>query len=217
MVENINLKELEKKAYKSTFQDGLWDLYFGLLFLGIGISPLLKQLGLPKPWYYFAIPIPAFLVLWAGKKYITIPRIGMVKFGARRESNKKKMRIILAIVLAVTAIVLLLTIARIIPQLENSYAGPIGIAVFFMIVFWVMAYYMDFSRLYYIAVLFAVSIPLAEILYDYVGTPLDGLIAFGSSGTIISIIGSIFLRRFLKKYPKPTDDLTMEGVEHGSR
>lgn len=208
MVANIDLKELEKKAYKSTFQDGLWDLYFGLLILGIGISPLFKQLGLPKPWYFFIIPIPAFFVLWAGKKYVTIPRIGMVKFGQKRESTRKKLRIILAVVLALTTTVLFLTIAKIIPRLDNDYTGSIGIGVFFMIVFWIMAYYMDFSRLYYIAVLFAISIPLAEILYDYVGTPLDGLIAFGSTGAIISIIGLIFFIRFLQKYPKFEKEVT---------
>jgi hypothetical protein len=29
---SINLKELERKAWRSVFQDGLWDIYLGLLF-----------------------------------------------------------------------------------------------------------------------------------------------------------------------------------------
>ena len=30
MTGDVNLKELEKKAFKSTFQDGLWDIQLGL-------------------------------------------------------------------------------------------------------------------------------------------------------------------------------------------
>ena len=29
----INLKELERKAFRSTYQDGLWDMYFGLIVI----------------------------------------------------------------------------------------------------------------------------------------------------------------------------------------
>jgi len=29
----FNLTEIEKKAYRSTFQDGLWDIFLGLLLL----------------------------------------------------------------------------------------------------------------------------------------------------------------------------------------
>ena len=29
MVANINLKKLEQKAFRSVFQDGLWDIFIG--------------------------------------------------------------------------------------------------------------------------------------------------------------------------------------------
>ncbi|MBN2258633.1 MAG: hypothetical protein JW704_12600 [Anaerolineaceae bacterium] len=34
----MDLKVLEKKAYRSTFQDGLWDLYLGGLWHAWGYS-----------------------------------------------------------------------------------------------------------------------------------------------------------------------------------
>ena len=33
----INLKEIERKAFRSTYQDGLWDIYFGLIVVGMSI------------------------------------------------------------------------------------------------------------------------------------------------------------------------------------
>lgn len=49
MVAKIELKEIEKKAYKSVFQDGLWDIYFGILVLGWGLSAVVKHhLDVPK-------------------------------------------------------------------------------------------------------------------------------------------------------------------------
>ena len=42
MTEPLNLKEIEKKAWRSTFEDGLWDIYLGSLFFIMGVSPLLR-------------------------------------------------------------------------------------------------------------------------------------------------------------------------------
>jgi hypothetical protein len=82
MVKNINLKQLEKKAYRSTFEDGLWDVYFGILVLGWGLSAFIKhQLDVPKAFVFAMTPIFAFLALWVGKTLVTIPRMGMVQFG----------------------------------------------------------------------------------------------------------------------------------------
>ena len=39
MTQNINLKALEKKAWRSVFQDGLWDIFLGLLLMAFGLRP----------------------------------------------------------------------------------------------------------------------------------------------------------------------------------
>ena len=40
MSESIDLKSLEKKAYRSVFNDGLWDLFIGMLILNFGLGSL---------------------------------------------------------------------------------------------------------------------------------------------------------------------------------
>ena len=56
MLSTFNLKEIERKAYRSTFDDGLYDIGWGLLLLGFGMSSLLKDLGFPKPLDLLLMP-----------------------------------------------------------------------------------------------------------------------------------------------------------------
>ena len=99
MSEQIDLKGLEKRAWRSAFQDGIWDIYLGLLFLGLAIAPFGDAFGLPADlggmiiilcWNSMTV---LFLIL--GKKFITIPRIGFVKFGAKRKKMKKRLLVFL--------------------------------------------------------------------------------------------------------------------------
>ena len=65
-----NLKQLERRAWRSTFEDGLWELYFGATLLWIAASRLITievinvvlALGL----------LAAFI---AAKRVITVPRM----------------------------------------------------------------------------------------------------------------------------------------------
>ncbi|MBN2065627.1 MAG: hypothetical protein JW771_02335, partial [Candidatus Thermoplasmatota archaeon] len=82
MVDRLNLKEIEKKAYRFTFNDGLYDMTYGTLLVSIAVAPILREmiyLG-----YIFFLIVPAPLIILLGKKYITIPRIGIVKFSRTR-------------------------------------------------------------------------------------------------------------------------------------
>jgi hypothetical protein len=41
--ERLNLKQLERRAYRSTFQDGLWDLYLAGLMVCLGILGIIGR------------------------------------------------------------------------------------------------------------------------------------------------------------------------------
>jgi hypothetical protein len=74
MVSNLDLKQLERKAFRSTFQDGLWDIFLGLLLLNMGGGTLLGGSGMSPLWAMVGLTGFAGLVLllfWAGKKTIT--------------------------------------------------------------------------------------------------------------------------------------------------
>ncbi|MGB3904872.1 MAG: hypothetical protein WBB22_08115, partial [Anaerolineae bacterium] len=118
MSQSISLKELERKAFRSTFQDGLWDIFLGLLLLNVGIGTIVggmlgeTEMSLTSlSWIMLMIvPLP-FLVLiafWAGKKFITTPRIGLVKFGPRRKAKMKNFRAVLFLSVLLLVIMLIL-------------------------------------------------------------------------------------------------------------
>lgn len=202
----INLKEIEKKAWLSNFEDGIWDLYWGILLLGFGISSGLKYYGVTKPFNFLIFPLLAFVVLFFGKKYITIPRIGFVRFGEKRKKDQKILFVLGLIVFIITTtllIILKFTSLRLLWKIEmTDLSAPIGYAFFFFIAISIIAFFMQFKRLYFYAFLFGISIPLAEIFSGIVNEPLDAIIAFSLTSLPVLIIGSILFFKFINKYEK---------------
>ena len=172
MTPDINLKALEKKAWKSTFQDGLYDIVFGVLLVSFGIAPIVRQIiGL---WYIPIMVLPAPFIFIFGKKFVTVPRIGIVKFGPKRRATHKMTVKIMVIVFIVTLILFLMTITKTFPgtlrTILKGYAVPLGIGISAFIGISFYARLKDFQRMYIYAILIGLCIPVAEVLYKTVGT-----------------------------------------------
>jgi MFS family permease len=208
MSEDIDLKALEKRAYRSTFDDGLWDLFIGLIVLSIGLGPLIGYLLSLYELWTAIIPslicnILAFLIFYFGKKYITIPRIGYVKFGLKRKSKQLKLKFFLIIVFIVNVILFVLPLLGIIDYAEIA---PLFITLLlgfgvFTFPFCVMAYFLDYTRLYYYAFSVGIGYFLIEFLTPIVGYLLGMAIIFNTIGASIVLIGLYYFIYFLKKYP----------------
>ena len=113
MNEKMNLKEMEKKAYRFTFQDGIYDIMFGVLFVSFALAPIIREvIGLS---YILFLVIPAPLLFTLAKKYIRTPRIGIVKFGQKRRTAQKKLVTMSVILVRITFILLIMTITNIFP------------------------------------------------------------------------------------------------------
>jgi hypothetical protein len=213
MSQILNLKEIEKKAYRSTFEDGLYDICWGLLLIGFGISPLLREVYFPKPLDLLLLPIAALLTVFLGKKYITIPRLGFVKFRDNYQTKKKKFRRIAFILIPIQISLIILVRIKAIPIILNKGSNltlPIIISIFIIIISIVIAHLINFPRFFIYGLFMAICYPAAEILHHYIETPLDGLIPFGISGIILLLLGLTYLIRFLNKYPKSSMEVTNE-------
>jgi hypothetical protein len=93
MMNNLfDLKRLEKKAFRATHQDGLWDIQMGGIVMSMAVLAYLETSD-AFPLLQFSIFLlglgASFLIFWAGKKYVTIPRLGQVKFGPHRQRRKR--------------------------------------------------------------------------------------------------------------------------------
>lgn len=218
MTEKADLKELEKKAWRSTFQDGLWDIYFGLLFLGMGIYTIPQLFGLDDTFSLIMIlmiwDFSSFALFFIGKKLITIQRIGYVRFGKKRVMKKVKLTIFLFFMVGLNVVFLLLPFSGLNIRLDVfTTMFVIGI-LFFTLPICVVAYFLQFERLYVIAIMGGLGLSIAELLRPIVGSPLHSIFTFCIIGGIIVTWGIFFLIRFLKEYPLPKED-QIEEVTNG--
>lgn len=206
MSNTISLKELERKAYRSFFGDGIWDIYLGLLLLSMGGGPILMGAGAAPSTAMvlsLSLGVAAVALFLGGKRLITIPRLGRVKFGEARGKGTKRTRAVMALSVLVGLAVFVLMSAKRLP-----IGGPGGIPVAALIwagncvvVFGLAAYFLDFSRLYAYGLLYAASFSLGVVLTEQLGRQYGFLVAYGATAGPMLVIGVALLSRFLRAYP----------------
>jgi hypothetical protein len=221
MSQAISLKELERKAWRSTFQDGIWDIYLGLLLLSMAASAWMTDRGLPESRsipIYIGLEVVALIVLWAGKRFITVPRMGRVKFGPKRKGRLSWVRLILALSAGLGLAVFLVTPAARSPGegwLNVRVLGPALWVVNCIVVFSLGAFLLDFRRLYLIGVLYAIAVPIDLLMSRLAGIDASYL-AFGAPGLIVTAMGLVVLARFVRDYPLLVEGPASQGVPHGN-
>jgi hypothetical protein len=192
-----SLKEIERRAYRSTFADGIYDIQFGLIFLAFALIAILEVIGVSSFIGYSLLLIP-LIIPWLGKRYITIPRMGKVEFGEKRKRRK-------LIIIIVSTTILFLTLPLIIMIIKQNSSGALGlrlIAIFAAPLFVLAVYTTDFPRLYIYAVLLIAGVIMAEFLLSQIGSPLNAVISFGLPGIVITAIGIKLLFKFIRTYPR---------------
>ena len=206
MTQNINLKELEKKAFRSTFQDGLWNIFLGIILMAMAVNTLLSRIGvsgLETMAVFISLEVVAIIVLFVGKRRITVPRIGHVKFSSKRRAKLTKVRLVLALSVIAGLVVFFVAAA-----MRGNASGimspgilfPLGWMANALIVFGLMAHFMDFPRLYIIGVLYAITLPIDRALYEFAGIKIT-YIVFGIPAAIILVMGFVLLSLFLRDNP----------------
>ncbi len=213
MSANLDLKQIELKAFRSTFQDGLSDIQYGLIIAAMAIFMYRPATGYaPINIILAVLMITAVNILFlAGKRYITLPRMGQVAFGPVRKQKQKNMMAVLALVTLLLVILVVLTgVGWFNPGLVTSLFGQsqnvnldraVVAAISALIVgvsLLVIAYFSDFMRGYYIAIMMA----LAVFLMIFYNQPVFPLVI----GALILLPGVVLLIRFLNKYPRPKGD-----------
>ena len=211
MIEQIDVKEMEKRAWKSTFQDGLWDIYFGLIISGIGFSWLCGFFGLPETVNVmvtiFSWDIGAMIILFLGKKYITRPRMGFVKFGQIRKKRNKFLALFLGLMVAFTLITFIFTLVGMFQLQMPGYLVMLLIGLLFITLpFSLIAYYLQLERVYLYAILGGLGLFISELLQPIIGAPYHDIITFGGIGLVITITGLIIFIKFLRRYSLKEDE-----------
>ena len=207
----IDLKELERKAFRANFQDGVWDIYLGLLLLLLGGSPALTRTSLPLGWLTaipVAVAVVTILAFMGAKKFIVIPRLGLVKYGPEREKKRKSVTLILS--LSALLGVVMFFAARPAIGLAQTWelpgwaviAGVFGIQS--IVVFSLGAYFLDYSRAYLYGWFYALALPTTFWLMDAgIYVPVGTLLL----AAVMILIGTVLFVRFLRDYPLPAREM----------
>lgn len=148
MSQQISLKEAERKAFRTTVNDGLWDIFLGCFFLMFVIAPYLSA-SLGDSWSS-AVFLPfwglVFLAIWLIRKHVVIPRVGTVNFGPVRQTKLMRFTVVM-LVMNVIAFVLGLIAAISYGRVPGQAYG-IFLGMTLLLGFSLAAYFLDFSRLY---------------------------------------------------------------------
>lgn len=219
MVTNINLKELEQKTFRSTFQDGLWDIFIGFLFTQFAIAPFLSDRGLGDFWSSTVL-FPIYMIVLAGvmllKKYVIAPRLGMVQFSKKRKSKLRILILMMNIILVIGIIAALFFVD--LSNLNIQWLFPATFSLILLIGFSVAAYLLDLTRFYIYGAMNSLAVIVGELLYYFGSASHHGFpVAFGVTSSIMIIVGIVLFAKFIKKYPKTGEDMNLEGAGNGSR
>ena len=194
-MENLDLKEIERRAYLTYHKDGILDIY-----LGIGIMTIASV-------FFFEVfvgitgTIVILPILYAvSKKQYTIPRLGYVKFSSStkgRARNSVTLAILLGTASAVAGFFAFYSVFSsgynwIEPLIANL---EITIASILLVVFSLFGYVSDLRRMYYYGLLSSI------IFVSGIFLPIPGHILILTVGGIISVNGIVHLYRFTQEYP----------------
>ena len=198
MSPKISLKEVERKVFKSTIQDGLWDIFIGCFALMFAIAPLLS-LG---DFWSSAIFIPfwalVYLTIRLLRKYVVTPRMGAVELGPSRKARLRRFSIMM-LVLNVAALVLGIILWRNYDAPGWTNMVPFGLIM--LVGFGIAAFLLNFTRLYLYGAMLALSPLVGEWLYRQGRASHHGYpITFGVTVSIIMLVGLVSFIRFLLKH-----------------
>jgi hypothetical protein len=201
MVEDISLKEIQRKVYMSFFQDGLWDIFLGLFILGWGLA-ILIELGYLVGAFFIGI----YFTVWGVKKWLTYPRIGYARFSATSRRRITTRFVILGMVVLLVGVMMAILwgIGRR-PQWLADYFPLVFNGILAAIVCFI-AYWARVNRFY----LYAVLIFLGAVFHLWLGVRWE--FGFIGAGGIIVLIGLGILIIFLRRYPK-----MVEGADNSDR
>jgi hypothetical protein len=148
-----------------------------------------------------------FAVFQLGKKYITVPRLGQVKFGPERQKRKMTLAWIMGAFVLVTLGLNLYSLyvwnasassqpldLNFAPSLERAVVASIA-ALIAGISTMVISYFKEFTRGYYIALLMGCGFFFTLLL--------DTTIPMIAAGALILLPGLVIFIIFLRQHPLP--------------
>lgn len=209
---NQDLKELERRTFRTVTDDGLWDVLIAAVFSMMALAPLLSE-SLGDLWssaIFLPIWLAAYLIIRVVRRQVVIPRVGTVRFG---EDRKRRLRRFSLAMLVVNVVALLLGLAAAIGVQRGwvdlgggSLGYPLTLGIVILIGFSVGAYAASIPRYYLYGMMLAGAPLVGEWLWRRDLAAHHGYpIVFGAAAVIILVTGMTRFFTRLRGHPLPQD------------
>lgn len=202
MESSLDVKKIEKKAYRDSQQDGLMELVMGICLLAmstrlfsrvlIGMFPIAMLLFRP--------------VLNAMRRRFTYPRTGYVKLVEDKPKDA-----IAGIALTTLIVIAALAVAFILFADVGDFGlwlkwVPLWAGVVLAIMFISLADKSGITR-YYIFALWSLVYGLVMSILNFEPIETGTLLYFLAMGALLTPSGLVLFLRFLRKYPEPAKEI----------
>jgi hypothetical protein len=178
-----------RNPFTLTFADGLWDVFFGCVMLAQGVRPFVGS------GWSTVLLFAGLLAFVVGKRLVTNPRLGSEPpQRARRHDPRVGWIIAGGAALAAVAILVFALVGGEPTEAWSPWAFVAGITVAMAL----LAYALDFPRMYGYALLVGLSVGVSEGVGQTAGA-----MVFVLSGGLILLGGLVYLIRFLLSHPLP--------------
>jgi hypothetical protein len=193
------------------FEDGLWDILLGCVFMLLGIYPVTRQL-LGPTWNLVAflaamcLLIAAFMIV---RRVYSVPRLGLVRFRQRRLTTITR---ITALIVLVSLVLATAFVVKVVPhpvlagapawlnRLAMNILGSALVIGFFT----VQAHVTGVPRLHLYGWLIGVGALASTALMVYAGLTFNLPLALAAG--VIILVGIGRFAGFLRRYPLPAEE-----------
>lgn len=211
MSQRISLRDAERKAFRTTYNDGLVDIFLGCFLLMFVIAPYLSaSLG---DFWSSAVFLPFWALVYLAirliRRYVVTPRIGTARFGQARRARLARFT---GVMLAINAVALVLGfVAALSFGRVPGQTISIAFGMVLLMGFSIAAYSLDFNRLYIYSLLVGLSPLVGEWLWGRGYATHHGFpITFGISAGVMIVVGLTVFVRLLLDNPVPVEGIPSE-------
>jgi hypothetical protein len=199
-----DLKVLEKQAFRRFYEDGLFDIFLGLMLATMAVGALVTDRSGSEAsgmLVMLGIALVAVATLTVLRHRLLSSRLGEFKPGPARKRRILATRLALLGSVVIGLVLFGVVAAGDVSIVSLEVLMPLVWFLNAVAVLGAMAYFLDVPRFYLYGFLFGLAMPLLiwpDMLWDYRVAPW---IAFGVPAVIVIAIGLFKLARFLRDYP----------------
>ncbi|MEJ2549681.1 MAG: hypothetical protein P8Z42_05365 [Anaerolineales bacterium] len=214
MSEMADFRQIQRRVFQLvSFEDGLWDLLLGLIFLALAVYPVTRELLGPE--WNIVLFVALLLLLSVGqllvRRRVSGPRIGVAV--PRRTPKMWLLLVITFVMVVITIGLVVLTLLAPEPELAanaaaqassgRGYLVELVVVLVMGLLFSAMGYLFGVTRMYFYGWMIGLA-NLASVYMEH-NAGWTFQIPLAVAAGIILLIGLVLLVRFLRTYPLPAE------------